>query len=74
VTIPEEVLLQYEARIKELEDENAQLKKKQVEISTAKELYLKIFEDFPALIWRSRTDKLCDYFNRTWLEWTGKTM
>lgn len=26
------------------------------------------------MIWRSRLDKLCDYFNRTWLEWTGKTM
>uniref|UniRef100_A0A7S3LGT4 histidine kinase n=1 Tax=Amphora coffeiformis TaxID=265554 RepID=A0A7S3LGT4_9STRA len=74
----EEVLLaKYEealARIQELENENEELKLKQLEISTAKELYLKIFEDFPALIWRSRLDKLCDYFNRTWLEWTGHTM
>lgn len=68
------LILKYEARIKELEEENAELKRRQIEISTAKELYLKIFEDFPALIWRSRLDKLCDYFNRTWLEWTGKTM
>ncbi len=61
-------------RIKELENENAILKKEQVEISEAKELYLKIFEEFPALIWRSRLDKLCDYFNKTWLEFTGRTM
>jgi len=74
VTVPEEVILQYEARIKQLEEENARLKSKQVEINTAKELYLKIFEEFPALIWRSRTDKLCDYFNKTWLDWTGKTI
>lgn len=71
--VSEDIILKYEARIKELEEENEALKRKQMEISTAKELYLKIFEDFPALIWRSRLDKLCDYFNRTWLEWTGKT-
>lgn len=61
-------------RIKELQNENAILKSEQIEISKAKELYLKIFEEFPALIWRSRLDKLCDYFNKTWLEFTGRTM
>lgn len=60
-------------RIKLLENENLLLKKEQIEISKAKELYLKIFEDFPALIWRSRLDKLCDYFNKTWFEFTGRT-
>jgi two-component system CheB/CheR fusion protein len=61
-------------RIQELERENEALKKSQFDITQAKELYLKIFEEFPALIWRSRLDKLCDYFNRTWLEFTGRTM
>jgi PAS domain S-box-containing protein len=61
-------------RIKELENENSSLKQKQIEINQAGELYLKIFEEFPALIWRSRLDKLCDYFNKTWLEFTGRTM
>jgi len=61
-------------RIEALEKENASLKKERIEISKAKELYLKIFEEFPALIWRSRLDKLCDYFNKTWLEFTGRTM
>lgn len=60
-------------RIAELEAENVGLKLKQIEINQAKELYLKIFEDFPALIWRSGLDKLCNYFNRTWLEFTGRT-
>ncbi len=27
-----------------------------------------------ALIWTSGTDKLCDYFNRPWLEFTGRTL
>ncbi|HEX2869012.1 MAG TPA: PAS domain S-box protein [Ignavibacteriales bacterium] len=44
------------------------------EFKKAKELYLKIFDDFPALIWRAGTDKLCNYFNRTWLEFTGRTL
>ncbi len=60
-------------KIKDLEEENTVLKKQQIEINKAKELYLKIFEDFPALIWRSRLDKLCDYFNKTWLDFTGRS-
>lgn len=67
-------LLYLTERIKELEKENSILKKQQIEVTEAKELYLKIFEEFPALIWRSRLDKLCDYFNKTWLEFTGRTM
>lgn len=62
------------ARLKELERENSILKQEHIEVIEAKELYLKIFEEFPALIWRSRLDKLCDYFNKTWLDFTGRTM
>jgi two-component system CheB/CheR fusion protein len=61
-------------RIKELESENVILKLQHIEITQAKELYLKIFEEFPALIWRARLDKLCDYFNKTWLDFTGRTL
>lgn len=61
-------------RIKAFEVENDTLRKEHIAISQAKELYLKIFEEFPALIWRSRLDKLCDYFNKTWLEFTRRTM
>lgn len=61
-------------RISELEKENTILKQQHVDTRNAKELYLKIFEEFPALIWRSRLDKLCDYFNKTWLDFTGRTL
>lgn len=57
-----------------LKNENIYLKKQQIEINKAKEFYLGILEEFPALIWRANTEKLCDYFNTTWLQFTGKTM
>lgn len=50
------------AKIKLLEDKVKRLEEQQVEIHTAKELYLKVFEDFPALIWRSGLDKMCGTF------------
>ena len=67
-------LNQLKERIDELEKEISILKIQNLEAIKSKELYLKIFEDFPALIWRSRLDKLCDYFNNTWLQFTGRTM
>jgi two-component system CheB/CheR fusion protein len=62
-----------QSRIRQLEAENAQLRSEVRNGLAARELYLKIFEDFPALIWRAGLDMKCDYFNRTWLEFTGRT-
>jgi PAS domain S-box-containing protein len=38
------------------------------------QFYRKVFDDFPALIWRAGLDMGCDYFNNTWLEFTGRSM
>ncbi|MBI3893972.1 MAG: PAS domain S-box protein [Candidatus Wallbacteria bacterium] len=36
--------------------------------------YQLLVEQAPIMIWRSDTEKLCDYFNRRWLEFTGRPL
>ena len=71
----DEALASHRDHLEELVAERTEeLHEAKEQAEAAKELYLKIFEDFPALIWRANLDKLCDYFNRTWLDFTGRTM
>lgn len=43
-------------------------------MTIADEQYRIIVESSPNMIWRSGKDALCDYFNTTWLNFTGRTM
>ena len=43
------------------------------ELNNSRDYYLTILDDFPSLIWRSNKEGLCDYFNKSWLEFTGRT-
>jgi two-component system, sensor histidine kinase PdtaS len=36
--------------------------------------FRELADNAPVLIWRSGPDKLCDFFNQTWLEFTGRSM
>jgi PAS domain S-box-containing protein len=36
-------------------------------------LFEELANNAPVMIWRSRADKLCDFFNRPWLDFTGRT-
>lgn len=36
--------------------------------------YMTLVEQAPIMIWRAGLDTLCNYFNRRWLEFTGRTM
>ncbi len=52
----------------------SELKKAEQAVTRSRDYYLSLLEDFPALIWRCDTAAECDYFNRTWLAFTGRTM
>ncbi len=41
-------------------------------VARARDFYLTLFEEFPAMIWRAGADGQFDYFNRAWLVFTGK--
>jgi len=40
----------------------------------SRDYYLKLFDDFTNPIWRSDTSAKCDYFNKEWLAFTGRTL
>ena len=40
----------------------------------AREFYLTLLDKFPTPVWRSDVHAECNYFNQTWLEFTGRTM
>ncbi len=43
-------------------------------IVKARDFYITILEEFPTLIWRSGLDGRFDYFNKTWLGFTGRSL
>lgn len=42
-------------------------------LTQSMDYYLSMFENFPALVWRSNTEFQCDYYNKRWLDFTGRT-
>ncbi|HRD02641.1 MAG TPA: sensor domain-containing diguanylate cyclase [Candidatus Saccharicenans sp.] len=43
-------------------------------VARARDFYLTLFEEFPAMIWRASADGQFDYFNRAWLVFTGQSL
>jgi PAS domain S-box-containing protein len=46
----------------------------EVALSESEERFRLVANTAPVLIWSSGTDKLCDYFNQLWLDFTGRTL
>jgi diguanylate cyclase (GGDEF)-like protein/PAS domain S-box-containing protein len=49
------------------------LKQAEKTVARARDFYLTLFAEFPTLIWRAGPDGRFDYFNRAWLQFTGRT-
>ncbi|MCE1188875.1 MAG: ATP-binding protein [Ignavibacteria bacterium] len=41
---------------------------------SSRNFYLTLFEDFPAMIWRTNENGQFNYFNQTWLRFTGRSI
>lgn len=64
-----EMQLRFMAQANEAKIQQLQLATKESEIH-----FKNIADNVPVLIWLSDTEKLCYYFNKGWLEFTGRTI
>jgi len=48
-------------------------KTRELELKESVELFQTMADNVPAMIWMSGTDKFEDYFNKTWLQFTGRS-
>lgn len=68
-------LIALRQRLKDLEHETCSFNS--IEYKRSKEdadFYLTILDEAPALIWRAAKDAKCDWFNATWLAFTGREL
>jgi PAS domain S-box-containing protein len=61
------------AAIETLQDITAR-KRLEEDVVRLRDFYLTLFEEFPTLVWRAGLDGQCNFFNKTWLEFTGRAL
>ena len=51
----------------------SQRKMTEEQLHRSSNFYLHIFDEFPAMIWQTDANGHCDYFNKFWLSFTGRS-
>jgi len=54
--------------------DTSHFKKLEQRLQSALDFHLKLMQEFPNPIWRAGRDSKCNYFNRAWLDFTGRTL
>jgi diguanylate cyclase (GGDEF)-like protein/PAS domain S-box-containing protein len=67
------LVLRHERSIRLLRGQEAAQRCTEKELRESEELFRLTADSAPVLIWMSGPDKLCTYFNRPWLDFTGRT-
>ncbi len=52
----------------------SQRKKMEESLIQSRDFQMKLLDQFPALVWRSKLDSQCDYVNKGWLDFTGYSL
>jgi len=52
----------------------SQKRESQVEVVAARNFYISLLDDFPVPVWRANADGYFNYFNKTWLNLTGRIL
>ena len=60
-------------RIVGIAEDISERKLAQEAVQHSRDFYLKLLDEFPTPIWKSGLDATCDYFNKSWLSFTGRT-
>src|SRR5262249_55605142 len=61
-------------RAKQRGTENAQLKRAEAVLRESEQRFRLVANTAPVMIWMAGVDKLCTYFNRPWLEFSGRSL
>jgi PAS domain S-box-containing protein len=65
--------IRYAVERKRADIEIARQKQAEEALKGSRDFYLTMLEDFPVPVWRSDADGRCNYVNRTWAAFTGRT-